>query len=110
MAIFVLMIRGSQTITSIFPTTIQTDSTRKGNKGVYTEERDICLCYRYYYHYQIQRIRMDDAIAALEKEFFISASTIMARLVDYAPLLKDIVNNKPTKSNLRKRYPHLVWD
>ena len=106
MAIFVLMIRGSQTITAIFPTAIKPDNTRKSNKGVYIVERDICLCYRYYYHYQI---RMDDAVATLEKEFFISASTIMARLVDYADLLKDIVNNEPSKSDLRKKYPIFVW-
>jgi hypothetical protein len=109
-AIFVLMIRGSQTVTSIFPNAIQTNIARKSIKGVYTEERDICLCYRYYYHYEIQRIRMDDAVAAMEKEFFISASTIMARLVDYADLLKDIVNNKPTKNTLRRKYPQFVWN
>ena len=104
------MIRGSQTITSIFPTAIQSDSARKSNKGVYTIERDMCLCYRYYYHYEINRIRMDDAVATMEAEFFISASTIMARLVDYADLLKDIVNNKPTKTDLRKKYPQFVWN
>ena len=110
MAIFVLMIRGSQTVTSIFPTAIQTESARKGNKGVYTEDRDICLCYRYYYYYQLKRIRMDDAIVNLEREFFISSTTIMARLVEYADLLKDIVGNNPTRAKLRKKYPHFVWD
>ena len=53
---------------------------------------------------------MDDAVATLEREFFISASTIMARLVDYADLLKDIVNNEPTKIDLRKKYPQFVWN
>lgn len=109
MAIFVSMIRGSQIITKIFPNAVHTNS-HKSNKGVYTEERDICLCYRYYHYYQIQRLRMDDTIAILEKEFFISSSTIMIRLVDYADLLKDIVNNKPSKASLRKKYPHLVWN
>jgi len=104
------MIRGSQTITAIFPTAIKSENAGKSNKGIYTAERDICLCYRYYYYYQINRIRMDDAVATLEREFFISASTIMARLVDYADLLKDIVNNEPTKIDLRKKYPQFVWN
>lgn len=104
------MIRGSQTVISIFPTAIKPDTSRKSNKGVYTEDRDICLCYRYYYHYEIVRIRPDDVLVAMEKEFFISASTIMARIVDYAGLLKDIVNNKPSKNELRKKYPQFVWN
>ena len=102
------MIRGSQTLTSIFPTAIKPDPLK--GKGVYTQDRDVCLCYRYYYHYEINRVRMDDAVAKMEKEFFISSGTIMARLVDYAGLLKDIVNNKPTKSQLRKKYPQFVWN
>ncbi|SJN38348.1 hypothetical protein FM120_11175 [Sphingobacterium faecium PCAi_F2.5] len=53
---------------------------------------------------------MDDAVATMENEFFISASTIMTRLVDYADLLKDIVNNKPSKTELRKKYPQFVWN
>ena len=102
------MIRGSQTISAIFPTAL--NSPRNSNKGVYTAERDICLCYRYYYHYEILRVRMDDAVATMESEFFISSSTIMARLVEYADLLKDIVNNKPSKSDLRKKYPQFTWN
>lgn len=110
MAIFVLMIRGSQTITQIFPTAIKSESSRKSIKGVYTQDRDICMCYRYYYHYEILRVRMDDAVATMEKEFFVSASTIMTRLVDYADLLKDIVYNKPSKKELREKYPQFVWN
>lgn len=104
------MIRGTQTISSIFNTPIKPEKSRKSQKGVYTEERDICLCYRYYYHYEIVRDRPDDVLLNMEKEFFISATTIMARLVDYAGLLKDIVNNKPTRSQLKKKYPQFVWN
>lgn len=104
------MIRGSQTIASIFPTAINPEENKKKNKGVYTEDRDICLCYRYYYYYELQRKRMDDAIADMEKEFFVASSTIMARLVDCSDLLKDIVNNKPTRNQLKKKYPWFVWN
>lgn len=103
------MIRGSQTITSIFPTALKNQDSRKVSKGIYTQERDICLCYRYYYYYEISRIRIDDTIASMEKEFFVSAKTIMSRLLDYSDLLKDIVHNKPSKIELRKKYPQFVW-
>ncbi|WP_336834063.1 hypothetical protein [Sphingobacterium siyangense] len=104
------MIRGSQTIASIFPTAIDPQESKKLRKGVYTEDRDICLCYRYYYHFEIIRNRPDDVLASMEKEFFISASTIMARLVDCSDLLKDIVNNKPTRTMLKKKYPWFSWN
>ena len=53
---------------------------------------------------------MDDAAATMEKEFFVSASTIMTRLVDYADLLKSIVYNKPSKKELRGKYTQFVWN
>jgi hypothetical protein len=104
------MIRGSQTLTAIFPPAIKPDAKNKGNKGLYTVERDICLAYRFYYYYHIARKRFDDAIADMEKEFFISASTIVGRLTDNDVLLKDITANAPTRPQLRKRYPHFNWN
>lgn len=98
--------RGSHTVASIFRPAIQPSK----RKGVYTRDRDICICYRYYYHYEINRIRMDDAVSLLEKEFFLSSSTIMTKLVDYADLLKDIVNNEPNRKELRDKYPHFSWN
>lgn len=102
------MIRGTQTVLSLFPNAIKTNP--KGNKGIYTFDRDVCICYRYYFHYEVARKRHDDVLAYLEKEFFISASTIMARLTDNADLLKDIVNNKPNTSSLKRKYPHFSWN
>lgn len=96
------MIRGSQTITKIFA-----DEMPKVVKGTF--DRDACLCYRYYYYYEILQRRHDRAIEALEPEFFISQDTITKRLTACADLLKDIAVNKPTRNQLRRKYPHFVW-
>lgn len=102
------MIRGTQTVLSLFPNAIKTNP--KGNKGIYTFDRDVCICYRYYFHYEVARLRHDDVLSNLENEFFISASTIMTKLTDHADLLRDIVNNKPTRVSLKKKYPHFCWN
>lgn len=104
------MIRGSQTLTAIFPKSIKPEAKNKGNKGIYTDERDACLAYRFYFYYHIARKRLDDAVADMEKEFFISSTTIIGRLTDNDLLLKDIAANAPTRSQLRKRYPHFNWN
>lgn len=104
------MIRGSQTITAIFPKAIKADPNRKGNKGIYTAERDAALCYRFYFYYHILRKRFDDAVADMEKEFFISSTTIIGRLTENDALLKDIAGNSPSRNALRKRYPHFNWN
>ncbi|TZF81806.1 hypothetical protein FW774_17265 [Pedobacter sp. BS3] len=103
------MIRGSQTLTAIFPAAFTPDSSRKGKKSVFTAERDTCLAYRFYYYYHIARKRFDDAIAIMEKEFFIAGTTIIARLTENDALLKDIKQNNPDRAALRKRYPHFNW-
>lgn len=82
---------------------------RTGIKGVYTANRDMCLCYRFYYYYEISKLRFDIAIAHMENEFWISADTITARITANDSLLKDICNNAPSKASLRRRYPHLTW-
>ncbi|WP_437918428.1 hypothetical protein [Sphingobacterium sp. LRF_L2] len=97
------MIRGSQTITKIF-----SDETQKVPKGTF--DRDVCLCYRYYFYYELLQRRHDRALEVLEVEFFISQDTITKRLTACADLLKDIAINKPKVPQLRRKYPHLVWN
>lgn len=104
------MIKGSQTLTKIFPPSFQPEASRKGIGSIYTADRDACMAYRFYFYYQILRYRFDDAICDMEKEFFISGTTIIGRLTANDALLKDIQLNAPSRTQLRKRYPHLNWD
>ncbi|QNK63961.1 hypothetical protein H7F33_05570 [Pedobacter sp. PAMC26386] len=105
----ILMIRGSQTLTSIFPPAFENKAT-KGKRNAYALDRDACMSYRFYYYYHLQRKRFDDAIADMEKEFFISGRTIADRLTENNDLLKDIAQNAPDRKQLRQRYPHFNWN
>ncbi|WP_145859065.1 hypothetical protein [Pedobacter suwonensis] len=102
------MIRGSQTLTSIFPPA--PEAKNKGKRNVYALDRDTCMSYRFYYYYHLERKRFDDAILDMEKEFFISGRTIADRLTENNELLKDIALNAPSRKQLKQRYPHFNWN
>lgn len=71
--------------------------------------RDEALACRYYYHAEIKRLRYDDCLGELEKEFFITASVIMLRLTISHSYLKGLVNEKATVNKLKKKYPFFSW-
>lgn len=104
------MIRGAQTITSLFPPAFETDATRKGKRSVFASERDACMAYRFYFRYHILRERFDDSVANMEKEFFLSGRTIVDKITELQPLIKDIIGNNPDRKQLRNRYPHFNWN
>ncbi|WP_312340628.1 hypothetical protein [Sphingobacterium sp.] len=96
------MIKGQQTITSIF-----IRDTPKVSKG--SADRDECLCFRYYYYYVLMEKRHDLTLEALESEFFVSQDTVTKRLTANASFLKVVTTDKPNKTALKRKYPHLVW-
>ncbi|WP_223225091.1 hypothetical protein [Sphingobacterium cavernae] len=93
-----------------FEPAVKSDSNRKSKKGAYTIERDECILYRYYYYCEIKQIRFDVALQSLESEFFITSTTIAAIITNLSNDLKKIVNEKPLKRELKKKYPHLDWN
>lgn len=97
------MIRGSQTVAKIF------EKEHPSLKSNVTEIRDTCLCYRYYYYYEIKGYRHDDIVRQLGNEFFISQDTVSKRLYHCVGLIKNIVNDKPTLRQLSLKYKHLIW-
>lgn len=104
------MIRGAQTLTAIFPKSFEPETNRKGKRSALAVERDICLSYRFYYHFHLSRRRLDDAVVELEREFFITGATILSCLTKNDGLLKDIVSNNPDKRQLQRRYPNFNWN
>lgn len=101
------MIRGRQTITAIFK---DEQPNPKRVNGAFMPDRDAAIAYRFYYHYKLLRRTFEDAVDGMQNEFFISSSTIVTRLTQNDALLRDITNNKPTRNDLRKRYPHFNWN
>ena len=68
------------------------------------------MTYRFYYYYHIVKKRFDNAVADMEKEFFISATTIIARVTENNDLLKKIIAEAPERKHLRRMYPQFNWN
>lgn len=103
------MIRGSQTLQSLFPPAFEPDASRKGKRNIYVQERNDCMAHRFYYYYHLLKKRFDVAVADMENEFFISGSTIIAALTENDAKLKEVIAASPDRNALRKAYPHLNW-
>jgi hypothetical protein len=105
------MSRGQNSLfTSLFPSSIQSDSNNQGKRNVLIEKRDEALICRYYYHAEIKRTRYDDCLSSLEKEFFITAGVITQRITLNLDTLKKIVEQKASAYQLKKQFPHFDWN
>jgi hypothetical protein len=79
-------------------------------RNVLMPERNMLLLYRFYFLIEINRMRYDDALKQLEKEFFIVEARIVVVLSDNDDQLRKIVKEeKPDRSGLEKVYPHINW-
>ena len=103
------MLRGQQTVASLLPSSIINKPQNKGHRNVYIEERNEALVHRYYYYNHIKRLRYDDCLINLEKEFFITTNVILQHLVSYGELLKQLGIENHDLKYLRKKYPLFVW-
>jgi hypothetical protein len=73
-------------------------------------KRNTLLLYRYYYYVEIARLRFDDALKQLEREFFIVEARIVVLLTENNTQLRTIVADKPDRTTLKKLYPFVNWE
>ncbi|MET4080088.1 hypothetical protein ABIB40_000028 [Pedobacter sp. UYP30] len=104
------MIRGNQIIQSIFPSEIEENRPEDNRKGIYAVERNECLLTRFYFYYYIKKRRFDTTLSDLAKEFYISTRTITNYIADNGEMLKKLVAQDCSIKDLRKKYPHLIWN
>lgn len=72
--------------------------------------RDKVLIARYYYWTEIERRRFDDVMKILaEREFFIDERRIGVILVEQDELYRQMCQEKPSRTDLKKRYPGFDW-
>lgn len=95
--------------TTIFPSKIEKDASRRGVCNIGTTRRDEALTYRYYYYIEIKRIRYDDVLVLLERDFYITPSNVVLRLTLLHEFLKGIIDKKPTVNKLKKMFPTYAW-
>lgn len=103
-------IKGGQTLfKEIFHTT-NTVVQRRGRSSDLDAERNECLVSSYYYHGLTSGFRYDLMLKVISKMFFISETTVYNLLKENSELLHKVRKDKPTKTDLKKRWPHLSWE
>ncbi len=70
--------------------------------------RNVCLAYRYYYHAKICRLRFEDVMKELSKEFFLEHRTISNIIQADQNLLSRVVHEKPEVKHLSKEYSFFI--
>ncbi|MFB9862732.1 hypothetical protein [Rufibacter immobilis] len=102
--------RGHETLfTNLFPPSVSLEAPKQGQRNTQTDRRDDVLAHRYYYWVHLRRNRYDDALAELEKEFFLSAAVVVQRLDRRRELLRELVAWKPNPRQLGVKLPHFNW-
>lgn len=79
------------------------------NKSLYNQ-RNLKLCYRYYYKIKLQRKQYPDALESLSNEFDLTICRIIECLEENRELLQKVMAEKLTTAQLNKLYPWLRWD
>lgn len=103
------MLRGQQSIVKVFPVSVIDKPENKGQKSVHISRRDEVLTARFYYYYHLKRMRYDDILLELEKEFFITPNVVVQRLSLTGDLAKQLVRDEATTTELKRQYPLFVW-
>ena len=102
--------RGSNTLFSdIFPVTIP-EKQRRGRSETYDSNRNECLISAYYFIGINSGYRYELLIKIISKQFWLSEVTVSNILQLNHHLLVKVRNEKPTKKELKEKWPHLSWE
>ncbi len=77
-------------------------STRKTN-------RNIKLCYRYYFYSELIGLKISKCIELLCVEFNLSESRILDLIKENSDTISNIISKQVTVQELAKRYPFFNW-
>jgi hypothetical protein len=101
--------RGTNAIASIFPTSIESKPEQKGQRNVHLDRRDDAIATRFYFYHHIKRLRYDDILLKLEREFFLTPNVIIQRLNERTAFMKDLAQKAPKRDALKKMLPFYGW-
>ncbi len=85
------------------------DTLKKGRSKALVDERNNQLIHRYYYHAHIRCLKYELVLAALQKDFCLSATTVTALIASRSDDAQSLFKAKPTTAHLIKKYPHFNW-
>ncbi|MBA3901485.1 MAG: hypothetical protein H0X62_14990 [Bacteroidetes bacterium] len=78
-------------------------------RNYFQPERNQALVHRYYYHAEINRLRYDDCLLQLEKEFYLTTPRLIVILTESSELLNEVALEKPSVKELENKFPHFTW-
>jgi hypothetical protein len=94
----------------LIPSSIGEPVGQKSQRNTFLDERDEAMVHRYYFHAHICRKRFDDCLLDLSREFFLSHNVITQRLLKKDEDIKGLILEGVQPHELRKKYPHFVWN
>lgn len=103
------MQRGKQTLYNNIVPSSTPEVGEKGKRNIGLEDRRDAMAYRYYFYATISRLRYDDCLLNLSNEFFLQPDTIIKELQMRIALINQLVADKITTAELRKKYPFYNW-
>ncbi len=100
---------GNSLFNDIFPIQHQV-AQRRGRSTTLDTDRNECLISRYYYFGMETGYRYDLLVKIIAKQFWLSETTVYNILTLNNHLLHNVRKAKPTKNDLRKKWPHMSWE
>ncbi len=103
-----MSLKGKQILYNTIVSPSPTESGEVGKRKNIDDKRD-AMAHRYYFHAVINRLRYDDCLHNLSKEFFLQPNTIVKELQLRYDTITQLDNDAITTAELRKRYPFFNW-
>jgi len=75
----------------------------------YKEDKLDKLASRFYYHAHLCRLRYDDCLVELSREFDLTSHTLVRKIQQRSAFLDRLTAAKTTALQLKKRYPYFDW-
>lgn len=104
------MVRGKRKLyTSLMESSVDAVIGSQSKRNECLEARRCKMASRYYFHAHVRRLRYDDSLLNLHKEFDLMPDTIIKELDKSYDHIKQLIDGKVTTAELRKQYPYFNW-
>lgn len=103
------MAKGKQLLYNTLVENSLTTTGEKHQRNTGIEDRRDVMAHRYYFYANINRLRYDDCLLNLQKEFFLQPDTIVVELKLRLDLINQLIYDQITTAELRKKYNWFNW-
>lgn len=82
---------------------------KRGRNKDLVANRNECLLYRYYYYSKLQKLRYDEVLELMGREFFLANRSITDIIMSKSESLKIVFKEKLSIQELEKKFNFLNW-